>query len=62
MMNKEENPGELQITCPTSKTIKTIKRLDPTESHKTLGYWISPDGSGSKLAMVLLKMATTWKN
>ena len=51
----------LIIEDPYGTGNMVIKKLQPWEYHKTLGYYISPDGSSKKQSSELLKMANDWK-
>ena len=61
-MKSHENPGTLQIICPTSNQLITIKRLEPNEEHKILGCYICPTNSHVKQKKVLQSFILDWKS
>ena len=62
ILSNSDFPGELTITCPTTKKPVTIKRLEPDKEHKILGCYICPTNSNTKQKSVLKSFVTTWKS
>ena len=52
-----KSPGELIINNDFASTSTKIKRLEATEPHRTLGYYISPDGNFNKQVQILKDLA-----
>ena len=56
----EQLPGDLHIRAKYGGPIEKIKRLQPSEGHKTLGYHPAIDGSQDTQFKILKKYIQTW--
>ena len=56
----DECPGELLLKEGFEQQPKNIKRLECTEAHKTLGHYISVDGSNEKQAQQIRNKVHHW--
>lgn len=50
-------PATIELTSGLASSATTIKRLDPTNSHRTLGVFISPSGAMSTSLTILRSAA-----
>ena len=59
---KQEKPAQLHIREGISTDEKKVQRLEPNEPHKTLGHWISPNGSSDRQKAEIKKKADAWSS
>lgn len=57
-----DSPGSMEIHNDFSEETVTIKRLEATVAHRTLGYYVSPNGDNSTLLQFLLDLTMEWVN
>ena len=57
-----EEPGELRLREGYGLELKTVKRLQPFEAHRTLGNFISINGRQTCQFRHLKKLVRTWVN
>ena len=59
-LRKHENPTGLMVVDSETNEVVSIKHLDVTVPHKTLGYYLSPDGCQEALYDILFYFASKW--
>jgi len=61
ILSKQEMPGEIEIFRNFNGEKVRIKRLEYDVAHKTLGYFVSPDGSSSTHYEFTKDLVHKWK-
>ena len=56
----QKSPGAMQIKNNFTNESITIKRLEAHVAHRTLGYFIAPDGNTKKQTQELIDITTDW--
>jgi hypothetical protein len=55
-------PGIMELTSGSSTSPTTVPRLDPTDSFRTLGAYLSPSGSQTKQIKILRQHAAQYQS
>ena len=60
ILNKTQMPGEIEVYTDFNGTKVRIKRLEYNVAHKTLGYFVSPDGISDAHFNFTKTLVKTW--
>ena len=58
--NIEDSPGKMMVANGFSSEKIEIKRMESSTAHRTLGYFISPEGNYDVQINNLVEMAQQW--
>ena len=61
ILNKTELPGEIEVFKNFNGEKVQIKRLEFDQAHRTLGYFVSPDGTSHAHYEFTEDLVNTWK-
>jgi len=62
VLSKDEMPGEIEVFKNFEGQKVKIKRLEFDEAHRTLGYFVSPDGNSDAHYLFTKDLVSKWKN
>jgi hypothetical protein len=57
LANKAQSPGSMDLTSGTDPISTTVPRIEPNDSFRTLGVYLSPSGSQKKQISILRQHA-----
>jgi len=62
ILNKQQLPGDIEVFRNFGGEKVQIKRLDFDEAHRTLGYFVSPDGNNEAHYEFTSELVRKWKS